>query len=63
MRRPNRPDQRGWTSAFPEEHCNFHPNRPATGVYGGTPLCEACEQLVRGGSDADAPDDDDAAAS
>jgi hypothetical protein len=51
MRRDRPNDQHGWTAAFPEERCNFHPTRPATGVYGGTPLCEACEELVRGGSD------------
>jgi cobalamin biosynthesis protein CobD/CbiB len=47
-------EQHGWTSAFPEERCNFHPARPACTVYGGTPLCAMCEHRVRDGADEDA---------
>lgn len=47
MARDRPHDQQGWTTAFPDECCNFHPLRQATTVYGGTPLCAACAHQVR----------------
>jgi hypothetical protein len=43
--RPTKPA--AWIASLPHQRCNYHPTRPATMAFVGTPLCAACAERLR----------------